>query len=228
MTDLLKNRPWIILFFISLILLIYVFIRSGSILYYFEYYLGNKKLATAFMFSGTVVVLLGTFITKELTRFISKKRLFILSMIIITLSLAGTYIAKPNQIVLIFALQILFSLGSGPTMPLLWSMYADVADYSEWKTGRRATGLVFSASTFAIKFGAAIGGAAILWLLAFYNYEPNVIQPEKTLNGIRLLMSVYPAFGAFVVLLLLFFYNLDQQKLTIISKELMDKKNLAE
>ena len=226
--DLTKNKDWIMVFITSMLLLIYVIIRSGDIMYYFEYYIGDKDLATSFMVVGTVAVLLGVLPTKWLSSKIGKRKLFIISLIIIAISQIGFYFTGPEDIVMIFALQIIFSLASGPTMPLMWSMLADTADYSEWKTHRRATGLIFSATNMSIKSGVAIGGAAIMWILAFYGYEPNQVQTEESIFGIKVLMSFIPAIIAVICIIPLLFYKLDEDKLGVIEADLKARKEEVE
>ena len=218
--DLAGNRPWIILFLSSLVFLIYIGIRSASVMYYFEYYLGRKDLASRFMVIGTLAVLVGVLPTKPLSRVIGKRNLFIACLLIVIGSLALNFFAGPENIVLIFTTQITFSLASGPTMPLLWAMLADSADYSEWKNGRRATGLVYSAATFAQKTGVAIGAALMLAIINFFGYMANVEQTAGSLLGIRICMTVVPASIAMIGAILLFFYNLKDSKLTEIEKEL--------
>jgi len=110
---------------------------------------------------------------------------------------------------------------------LIWSMYADAADYSEWKNGRRATGLVFSAASMSQKFGAAIGMAMVLWILALYNYIPNVEQTESTQNGIRLMLSIFPAIGALLAAGFMFIYPLKESVLEKISGELANFRSTA-
>jgi len=222
--DLLHNKDWIMIFITSMLLLIYVIIRSGDIMYYFEYYLGNKDLATSFMVVGTIATLLGVLPTKWLSSKIGKRKLFIISLIIIALSQLAFFFAGPEDIVLIFAAQIIFSLASGPTMPLMWSMLADTADFSEWKTHRRATGLIFSATNMSIKSGVAIGGAAIMWMLAFYGYEPNQAQSEESIFGIKMLMSIIPAIIAAICIIPLLFYKLNEDKLAVIEADLKARK----
>ncbi|MEN8192229.1 MAG: MFS transporter [Bacteroidota bacterium] len=222
--DLLQNKDWIMIFITSILLLIYVIIRSGDIMYYFEYYLGDKDLASAFMVTGTIAVLLGVMPTKWLSAKIGKKNLFIISLAIIAVSQIGFFFTGPDDIVMIFALQIIFSLASGPTMPLMWAMLADTADYSEWKSHRRATGLIFSATNMSIKSGVAIGGAAIMWILAYYGYEANQTQTEESIFGIKMMMSIIPAVIAALSIIPLFFYKLDEEKLTIIENELRERK----
>jgi GPH family glycoside/pentoside/hexuronide:cation symporter len=98
-----------------------------------------------------------------------------------------------------------------PAVPLLWTMIADSADYSEWKSGRRATGLYFSAATFAQKAGWGIGAAIAGWLLTAFNYVPDVTQTQTALTGIKLLISVIPGILYMSCALFMLFYNIDSQ-----------------
>jgi len=209
---------------LSLATLVYVAVRSAVIIYYFEYYVGKKMLATAFMVSGTVTIILALSMTKWLTRTFGKRRCYVGCMLVAALSSVAFYFARPDDIVYLFIVQIIFSVPSGLTMPLLWSMYADTADYGEWKNGRRATGLVFSAATFAQKSGFAIGGWLTMVLLSFYGYEPNVPQTDRALHGIRMMLSIYPAIGALVCAVIVWFYPLKDELLGQIETELTARR----
>lgn len=222
--DLGKNKPWWILVGVSLMTLIYIVVRSGAIMYYFEYFVGSKKLAAAFMVSGTIAVAIGVLPTTYLSQKFGKIRLFILANFVIILSSIGFFFVSPENIVLIFALQIIFSLASGPGIPLIFSMLADAADYSEWKTGRRATALVYSTSTFAQKMGVAFGGAIAMWVLAGFGYEAKTVQSAESLLGIRLVLSWIPAGIALIGTVLLFFYDLDHKKLETIEADLEQRR----
>ncbi|MDZ7723620.1 MAG: MFS transporter [candidate division KSB1 bacterium] len=224
LNDLVHNKPWIILFLLCLVTLIYVAIRSSVIMYYFKYYVGNTEAASAFMVVGTLFVLLGVLPTKWLSEKIGKKKLYIICMAIVTLSSSGFILAGPDSIVLIYTLQIIFSLASGPTMPLLWSMLADVADYSEFKNDRRATGLVYSASTFSQKAGFSLGGVISMGILSLFGYTAGVAQTDLSLLGIRLSLSVVPAVFAVAAMVLLFFYKLDDATVLEIEAELAKRK----
>lgn len=226
--DLMANRPWIILFVVSLATLIYIAIRSADIAYYFKYYLGKESQMGTFMATGTIFVLLGVLPTRWLSARIGKKRLFIGCLIIIALSSSVFYFAGPNDLTLIYAAQIIFSLASGPTMPLLWSMLADTADYSQWKNGRRATGLIYSAATFAQKSGFAIGGVIVMAMLSWFGFIADQIQTDLSIMGIRLAMSFIPAAIAIVAALLLMFYNLEDRMVTNIATDLAKRKQHAE
>jgi len=116
--------------------------------------------------------------------------------------------------------QILNTFSSGPLTPLLWAMYADTADYSEWKNGRRATGLVFSASTMSQKFGWAIGTAFAGWLMSFFGFKANIVQSDQVQHGIVMLMSVIPAALGALSILVMYFYKLDDKTMEQIQAEL--------
>ena len=225
--DLSKNGPWIILFAVSLVSLTYIAIRSGVIVYYFKYYLGNEKASGWFMATGTLAVLAGVLPTKWLTTKLGKRNLYIIVMLIIAVSLAGFMVAGKNMI-LLYTCQIIFSLASGPTMPLLWSMLADAADFSEWKNKRRATGLVYSATTLGQKMGLAIGGAITMGILSLFGYVANVNQTATSILGIRLLMSLIPAAIALLVAGILVFYRLDGHKLKEIEADLTQRRKERE
>jgi GPH family glycoside/pentoside/hexuronide:cation symporter len=222
--DLIHNKPWIILATVSVISLIYIAIRSAVIMYYFKYYIADVVAAGPFMVAGTLSVMLGVIPTKWLASKIGKKRLYILSMIIVVLSCSGFFIAGPDDIVWIYAMQIIFSFASGPSMPLLWSMLADAADYSEWKNRRRATGLVYSAATFSQKMGFSIGGALFMFILSIFGYVADVPQTAESILGIKLSLSLIPAAIAVLAIFALLFYPLDDQRVAEIGDELAKRK----
>ena len=121
-------------------------------------------------------------------------------------------------------LQVLISACAGSIFPLLWSMYADIADYSEWKTGRRATGLIFSSSSMSQKFGWSIGGALTGWLLAHFGFEANTIQTAETQEGIRMMLSFLPAVGTILSVIFISLYPLTEKKLLGITSDLNFKR----
>ena len=129
----------------------------------------------------------------------------------------------PIEIKIMFLLNILISLALGPKSPIAWSMYADAADFNEWKTGRRATAMTFSAATFSQKLGGALGSAGILWVLASMGYAANQIQDGASLTGIVWLQTIVPAFFAFIAIFALKFYDLNGSKLEQIQKDLNER-----
>jgi GPH family glycoside/pentoside/hexuronide:cation symporter len=115
-----------------------------------------------------------------------------------------------------------------PAVPLLWTMLADTADYSEWKTNRRSTGLVFSAATFAQKAGWGIGGALAGWLLAAFKFVPNIEQTATAISGIKLMISVFPGILYMSCAILLFFYSIDHNTCLLMQKDLEERRRLEE
>ncbi len=226
--DLIRNRPWLILGFMSIITLIWVSLRGTAMMYYFKYYIGKESLASPFMVTGTVITILGVISTTKMTQFFgSKKRTYIIVSLINALCLAVFYFAGPDNFVLIYATHIVASFFTGPIFPMTWSMYADTADYSEWRFGRRATGLIFSAGTFSQKMGWTIGGTVAAWVLAWIGFKANVDQTDRALNGIKMMMSILPAVGSILAAGASLFYNLDARKMQQIGQDLVARKQNA-
>ncbi len=222
--DLLRNRPWMILLVMSIASLAYAIIRSGSTMYYFKYCVGDEGQASLFMLSGTAAVIAGVATTQFLSRRLGKRRLYIVVMGLSFVLTCLFYVVPTDRIGLVVALNVVTMLIMAPQAPLIWAMYADTADYSEWRNGRRATGLVFSAATFAQKFGIALGGGAAGWLLAGFGFVANAEQSPETLRGIRLMMSVIPGTAAGVAALAALAYELDDKQMTRIADELAARK----
>jgi GPH family glycoside/pentoside/hexuronide:cation symporter len=226
--NLLLNRPWLTLCALNILFIIWVSIRGACLIYYFKYFVGREGLTSAYLVAGTVCSLTGVVLTAPLTRFFGgKKNTYIGLTLINAATLLPLYFAGPKDLVLIFGSQILGSLFTGSLNPLVWAMYADTADYAEWKFGGRATGLIFSAGTFAQKMGWTIGGAVTGWLLAFYGYQANVAQNAGTLFGIRLMVSLIPAAACILTVLAATFYNLDAKFLSRIAEDLKVRREAA-
>ena len=224
--DLGRNGPWIAMFGLTFILFITLAMRGSVVLYYFKYYVGREDLFSLFNVLGTTATIIGIFFSKGLAMRYGKRAVFMGG-------LAGTAVfalaflpLSPASVGLMFATEIVRQFVYGFTIPLLWAMMADVADYSEWLNRRRATGIVFSAIVFALKAGLGFGGAITGYLLALYGYVPNVTQTPATLDGIRLTMSVFPAIGFALCAGCLFFYSIDKAAEIRITKELSERRKL--
>ena len=235
--DLFHNTPWLILTLVGIMTCLFVAIRNGSIIYYFKYYVNNAgtanlfgfkigadALVSTFMVVGTAFSILGTVLLKPMAAWIGKKQVYMLSMTLGTFTSLAYYFLDKDQISLMFLFQALSNLVVGPAMAMMWSMYADTADYSEWKTGRRATGLIYSSANFSQKFGWSIGGAIAGYLLAYFGFVANAPVTEQTEHGVKILFAIMPAFWSIIAVIALFFYQLDEQKVLDINKELADLK----
>jgi GPH family glycoside/pentoside/hexuronide:cation symporter len=146
------------------------------------------------------------------------------ALIVLTLANAATIIGffyiPPHAAVLMFLINLLGNLLAGPTPALVWALYTDVADYGEWKFGRRATGLVFSAAMFAQKMGLTIGGAASGWMLAAFGFVANQQQTPEALMGIRVMFSIIPGALALLNGIILLFYPLNTEETEQMYREL--------
>ena len=209
--DLCGNRPWVVLCVVSIAALTYGNIRNTVIVYYFQYVVPNgTHYFSSVLSTGALAFIVGVMTTTPLSKLFGKRNFYMASMIIATLLTVGYYWVPPANIPLVWGGHALISFFTAPTAPLVWAMYADTADYSEWKNNRRATGLVFSAASFAQKFGWAIGGGGAGWLLAYFGYVPNISQSAHTVNGIMLMVTVIPAVAGLISIAALGFYELDE------------------
>lgn len=239
LNDLLKNKPWWILLGAGIGALIFNSIRDGAAVYYFKYYVSNTvnfsfnifgetfamTPTSLYLVLGQAANIIGVIAATPIANKIGKKNTFFGAMALAAILSVIFYFFGKDDVFLIMLFQVFISICAGCIFPLIWSMYADSADYSEWKQGRRATGLVFSASSMSQKFGWTIGGAATGWLLGFYGFQANVEQSAVTQNGIQLMLSLLPAAAAVISVLFILFYPLTEEKLQTIEQDLNDKRN---
>ena len=177
-----------------------------------------------FFVVGSVVQIVGIIFSKPLADRFGKKAVFIAGVSVTTVATLGVFFVGPASVGLLFWLGILWAVGWGPTIPLLWVMIADVADFSEWKTSRRATGFMYAGILFALKAGLSLGGALSAWVIDAYGYVPNVAQTEHALLGIRLGASVYPAIALGLVLVCLALYPIGKTLNLRIQDELAERR----
>jgi sugar (glycoside-pentoside-hexuronide) transporter len=223
--DLFRNKPWVVLCVVGIAALTYANMRSTVSIYYFEYVVpGGKPYFGAVMTTGAVAFILGVMATSPLSRRFGKRNFYMVSMALTAVLTVAFYFVPPANLPLVWGLNTLINLCAAPTAPLVWAMYADSADYSEWRWGRRATGLVFSAASLAQKLGWAIGGAGTGWLLAYFGYVPNVAQEPRAIHGIILMMTVIPSIGAIVAIIALWFYELDKATVEQMTADLVARR----
>lgn len=237
--ELVTNKPWLILLATTITFILFVAVRSSVTVHYFKYVIGTQELSLPFMKTGSygfveltsafntvgqISSLVGVLLISWFARLVGKKRAFIIIFIVAIVSTAAFYFLSAAQLSLIFIFQITGSLTGGPLSVLLWAMYADTADYAEWKRGRRATGLIFSASTMSQKFGWAFGAFVALNLMSQVGFQPNQQQSASSQNGLLLLFSLIPALLGVVALIIMLFYNLDEKKMKEIEIELVKRR----
>lgn len=218
--DLLNNRPWQILFILAMLIMVTISLRASSGTFYFKYYVEREDLIGDFTALYMVALLVGTAFTPFLLNWFDKKKLLIILMILVAILSSLFFFIPKDQIALMFVLQAAIGLCLGPKSPLVFSMYADTADYSQWRTGRRATAMIFSAASFAQKLGGALAGATIGWVLAYMGYAANVQQTSNSQLGILLLMTLIPGIFAVLSVICIRFYALSKEQLVVIHSEL--------
>jgi GPH family glycoside/pentoside/hexuronide:cation symporter len=246
--DLVTNRPWVVLLATTITFIFFVALRGNATAHYFKYYVGTQTITlptwsilperirgtqtwgwesvvSVFNTSNQVLSLIGALLVPLLVRKVGSKPAFVLLFVIAILSTAAFYVLKPDQLRLIFLINAIGSITGGPLSAVLWAMYADTADYAEWKTGRRATGLIFSASIFSQKFGWGWGGGLSLIMLNGVGFVANQVQTPAALHGLVKLMSIFPAvFGVLSILILLIFYPLNEAGMAKIGAELKSRR----
>ncbi|GGB76410.1 MFS transporter [Flavobacterium suaedae] len=240
LSDLISNKAWLILVGAGIATILFNTIRDGAAIYYFKYVVGAAEdenysilgisisLTGVYLVLGQAANIIGVIIATPVANTIGKKRTFLGAMFLAAVLSAIFYLIPPTGIEIIMLFQFLISICAGCVFPLLWSMYADTADFGEWKDGRRATGLLFSASSMSQKLGWAVGGAVTGWLLAYYGFKANVVQTAFTQTGIQLMLSFLPAAGAVISMLFMFLYPLSEEKLKVISRELDERRATKE
>ena len=224
---LVRNFPWWMITCTALCTNLFNTVRGATVAYYFKYYIGDSNIvdlgvvsflfyAGVFLAIGEVSNMIGVACAMPLSKRLGKKTTFIVSAVAMgVLSIAFFYMPLSNGgFIGILLLQVLISIFTGVVSPLVWSMYADVADYSYYKHGTASTALIFSSGSMAQKFGGAIAGSAVLLLFSFFGLQPNAAtQTPDAIFGMKLAMSYIPAFIALLIIGLMVLYPLTTKRI---------------
>jgi GPH family glycoside/pentoside/hexuronide:cation symporter len=236
--NLFANKPWWILLGAGVAALIFNSIRDGGAVYYFKYYVSSASaqnlklgswtislsLTTIYLVLGQAFNIVGVILATPLSNRFGKKNTYLFCMAMAAVLSVLFYFLGKKDVMLIMIFQCVISVCAGGIFPLLWAMYADICDYSEWKTGRRATGLIFSSSSMSQKFGWTIGGATTGWLLGYFGFQANTVQGDSAQQGIVLMLSLLPAIGASLSVIFIAIYPLTEKTTLRITKELTLKR----
>jgi GPH family glycoside/pentoside/hexuronide:cation symporter len=225
--NLFKNRAWIILAIVGVVSFIMFAMQNAAIAYYFKYYLGREDNVQLFNVLGTVALIVALPLSKPLAKRFGNKNVFIGSSLISGIFFILIYLPGVTDLTTIYVFNIIAKMAYAPAVPLLWTMIADSADYGEWKTGRRATGLYFSAAVFAQKAGWGIGAAIAGWILTISHFMPNVEQTSEAITGIKLLVSVIPGILYMSCAIFMIFYNIDKKTTDLMKKDLEERRMIT-
>ncbi|MFZ5941626.1 MAG: MFS transporter [Bacteroidota bacterium] len=259
LSDLSKNRPWIIILCVTILVFITLSMKGGSYVFYFENYVDLAALESVispitgfltriglnffedvpsagfgiFNAGGIILMLVGIGLSKRLADKYGKRDVYRTGLFLSTIFILAFYFFPAKSVLLMFASQILHGFFYGITIPVLWAMVADVADYSEWKNNRRATAIIFSAMMVGLKAGLSIGQALVAWILGLYGYINKgdvaagqiITQPESVAAGAKMLISVYAAIPFLLACVLLLFYEINKSKEVQIESELALRRN---
>ena len=235
---LLKNKPWWLMIGAALASNLFNTVRGTTTAYFFSDYIVKTVemapqwafliSASIFLSIGEIANMAGVVLAVPMSKHFGKKSTYMISMAaLIGLSISFFFLpATTGGYWAMLFFQILISVFTGVISPLVWSMYADVADYSELKDGTASTGLIFSSASMAQKFGGAFGGSAVMWMLAAFGYNTvtGAVQTETAILGLRILMSWIPALVAALSILVVWFYPLTKQKMEAVQIELAAKR----
>ena len=241
LNDLVKNKPWLIMLLTTTLVFVTLALKGGMYIYYFENYVSQSHLAAflenfgltnaedaaAYGFSifnagGIILMIVGIMFSKGLADKYGKRDVFGVSLFLSTIFLILFFFYSPESTNLIFITQVLHGFFYGITIPLLWAMIADVADYSEWKNNRRATAIIFSAMMVGLKLGLTFGGALTTAILSNSGYDSDLAtQSIEAVNAIKLSISIYPAIPFLIGIGLLFFYEINKKMEVQIEEELL-------
>nr|MBP7472562.1 MFS transporter [Prevotella sp.] len=235
--NLVSNLPWWILLVASIAAVFFSSIRGGAAAYFFQDYLGKNAMLSGslalscgmFLAIGEISNMFGVLMAVPVSERLGKSHTYLYAMLGAGI-LSVVFYFMPTTVTGIWGmliLQILINVCCGITYPLLWSMFADIGDWSEWKNGNSSTGLIFSSSSMAQKIGGAVGSALVLWLLNAFGYQAvqGAVQSLGALHGLSLMMSWFPAIACAIAVVAVAFYPLTDAKMKDITAELKIRRN---
>jgi len=261
--NLIKNKPWVIMFAVTLAQFIVEAMRGGTLVYYFKHYVNQDRMFevlqtlgltdtagsglwhstlnafgllvdarktniadvgfSLFSMSTQFVTVIGVLCATFLAMRFGKKAIALAGFSLAGIFMASFMLLSSDSIGATFVLEYLRAISFAPAIPLLWAMFADVADYAEWKTSRRTTGVIYATIMFSLKAGLSLGGAMAGWLLSGYGYIPNAQQTAKALLGIRMTISIFPAIFYVLIVICLLYYPISKKLNIQIQDELAER-----
>jgi glycoside/pentoside/hexuronide:cation symporter, GPH family len=230
--EILGNKPWLVLLAAALFSTTFVVMRAGSTLFYFKYVVGDDgrpwfwlfDKSTVFLSSGMLCQVLGNLALAVVARRLDKRKAATWLTLITGACYALFFVLPKDNFALQLSVNAVGMLCMGPTSALVFAMYGDVADYGEWKFGRRSTGLVYSASLFAMKSGSMLAGAFVPLFLDAFGFVREAQQTASAMLGITLAFSLVPGLFAALKACTIWSFPLTTAELTQIEADLLARK----
>lgn len=225
LSDLLTNKPWLILLTVGIMFGLFTVIRPSAAGYYFKYFLGRDDLLGYYFLITLLASLAAAIATNWLSQRFNKRTLMICAFIFGGIFSGAIYFVQPEQVTLMLVLAAIGEFFAGMMPVLFFSMLGDTVDYSEWKNNRRATGLMYSSGTFINKTGHGFAGALVLVILAMYGYDPKIeATVTASISGMVLLMSLIPVGICALGALFSFWYPLNDKQMKQIESDLIQRR----
>ncbi|MEL6828961.1 MAG: MFS transporter [Pseudomonadota bacterium] len=229
---LLQNRAWIVMAMAGVLTLSNVAVRGAVTFHFFKYFVGDDGTpivlfldkTSVFLTTGSIAFIFGLLFTNLLSKQFGKRNALMGLTILNALTVMGFFFIPADAFALMLLVNCLGSIFAGPTPALVWAMYADVADYGEWRSGRRSTALVFSAAMFAQKMGLTIGGAGAGWLLGLVGFAANQDQTPEALFGLQIIFSIVPGLLALMNGIVLLLYPIREETVSQMGKDLANAR----
>jgi glycoside/pentoside/hexuronide:cation symporter, GPH family len=271
--DLLKNNPWKVMFFMTLVHFAILSFRGAALYNYYHHFADKAALydwvqslglTTPALIPGapapggilewlgyivhgertnlassnvadvanSIINMIGTGVTiiviilsPSLAKKFGKKAVAIGGFALASIGTLAFYLLGPTNITGMVVLTILIAIAYAPTIPLIWAIYADVADYSEWKTGHRFTGIVFATIGFALKGGLALGSSSFLWIMAgLFNYDTQLPDAPQAVAGFRACSGIVVGIMFAICTLLLTAYQINKKMTIQMADELAERR----
>jgi len=223
------NVPWLVLLAVSLLYNVYNSVKQGVTIVYFTHYMNRELLCATYMTSLMLASVAGAALTSPLARRFGKRNLFVFSLVASGAANSLLWFCGASDVAAVFALGIVSELFAAVFPTLCFVMLGDVADYSEWRNGRRATGLVYSATSFAMKAGGGVAGLVIGVVLARYGYDGKVAESiPGAVPGMKMLMSWIPGAIAALAAAVMALYPITTSRMDAISAELSARRKGTE
>ena len=218
------NSPLLLIVFTVLLFFAGFMMRNSAMVHYFKYNIGNEGMIGIYFAAMSIFGIIGALLTPVIIKRIDKRNTALVGLGIYMLAGFFWFLAG-NSLPVIVISSAASGLGIAISSVCFFSMGADTVDYGEWKTGKRASGIVNAVTLMSNKLGTAIGGALVGYTLTMVSYVPNINQTPETLGAIKGMVTILPSIICVVGMIVISFYKLDRKKFAEILSEVKERED---